>query len=702
MSDLTGFFAPRGVVVVGASAAPGKMGAAMADSLRAFPGRVALVNSRGANGMYTSVGEAVAADAAPLDLAVLCVPAAATAAVLGEAAAHGIGSALVCAGGFGEAGEVGIAYDRQVRDAVAKTGIRLVGPNTSGFFVPARRLVASFAPGAADLPDGSIAVVAASGGVNHAVSFRLARAGAGLRVGIGLGAALDVGQVDLLDHLAEDPHTSVVALHLESVVDGPALLAAVDRITRRKPVVALVVGRNDVAEFARSHTGALATSWRTARALLAEAGAVIVNDEEQLVDAAIALSGRRLAPNPSAGVGLVTAQAGPGLLIADAVHTAGADLPRLGERTQETISGLLPPLTFQANPVDTGRPGPTLGEVVRTVAEDPNVAAIGVYALVEPVIDLPGAVGEAALPDNVPVVLGVDGTAAELDEVLSKASAVALPAVVGPTSLARGLVALVQDARHQFRRGGEHLPPPAAVVVEDVTVPWDENRAKNLLETMGVRAPARRRCTDRKQAHQALAELGGPVAVKILDTEVLHKTDLGGVFLGVTSPAELDRSLDALDAIGAREYLVEAMAAFGVDLLVSARRDPVFGPVVLLGSGGTTAEVLADVTIRAAALSTRTAETMVDDLAARDLLFGWRSGPTLDRSELARILRTLGSVLLANPELGEIEINPLRLTAEGLYALDAVVLPRMRETGLSVHSGHDEGGRNGEHSGADQ
>jgi acetate---CoA ligase (ADP-forming) len=190
---------------------------------------------------------------------------------------------------------------------------------------------------------------------------------------------------------------------------------------------------------------------------------------------------------------------------------------------------------------------------------------------------------------------------------------------------------------------------------------------------LGVAVPPRRVCEDRSAAHRALAELGGPVAVKLLDAAVLHKTEVGGVRLGVRTPAELDEALDALEAIGAERVLVEAMAPPGVDLVVGARRDPVFGPVVLVGLGGTVAEALADVAVRVAPITPDAAAAMVEELAGRALLDGWRGGPVLDRAALGRFVAALGALLAAHPHLQDVEVNPLRVKADGLVALDAVI-----------------------------
>jgi len=671
MHSLAPLFAPRGVIVVGASSSPEKLGAVMAQSLAHYPGHVELVNSRGETGMHTSIAEAAAAIPQGPDLAVLCVPAAVTAQALRDCAVNGVQAALVCAGGFAEAGGAGVGFARELDATLRETDIRLLGPNTSGFFVPRLNLRASFVPGVAELEAGSVAVVAASGGVNHALAFQLHRAGVGVSLAVGIGAGTDITAPDVLDYLISDEQTRAVALHLETVTDGPALIDAVSRLSAVKPVVALIVGRNDVSEFAESHTGALATTWRSVRAVLKQAGAVIVEDEIQLVSAVTALAGRRLAPKADPGVGLITGQAGPGLLMADALHSGGVTLPRLAQDTQDVIASMLPPLTFQANPVDTGRPGPGYEKIVSAVAADAAIDLVAVYGLTEPVTNLPLAVAESGAAETIPFLIGVDGPDEDLVRARLSAREHDLPLITGPTSLAHGIRALVDDARAQFERA---QAPSGGFAWPDLEGPWDENRAKELLGLLGIATPTRRSCTTRAGAHAALSHLGGPVAVKILDADVLHKTEIGGVHLGVDSFDSMERALDGLEATGAREFLVEAMAPLGVDLVVGVHRDPVFGPVVVLGLGGTAAEIFADISVRSAPLSARAAEGMPGELQARELLYGFRSGPMLDTPELASILIRLGDALISNDDIAVIEINPLRLTHTGLIALDAVVI----------------------------
>ena len=335
----------------------------------------------------------------------------------------------------------------------------LLGPNTSGFIAPPPA-DASFVPGAAAVTAGPVAVVAASGGVNHALAYLLTEAGVGVSLAVGGGNAVDVTAADILCYLAADDDTRVVALHVESVPNGPELVAAVRNLAARKPVVAVVVGRNDVADFARSHTGSLATSWRTTRCVLGHAGAVLVDDERELTDAVAALSALRLPPAADPGVGVVTAQAGPGLLHADGLRGAGVAVPALSPATVSALGDLLPPLTYQANPVDTGRPGETFAAVLRCVAADPAITLVSAYTLSEPdVLDLPAAV--AALR-TWPARCRTGGPAEEIRPQRDALRRLGVPVMTSPAALTTAVRTLAEDARAQLvpRRPGRR---PASI-----------------------------------------------------------------------------------------------------------------------------------------------------------------------------------------------------------------------------------------------
>jgi acetyltransferase len=347
-------------------------------------------------------------------------------------------------------------------------------------------------------------------------------------------------------------------------------------------------------------------------------------------------------------------------------------VPELGQDTVDVLATLLPPLTYQRNPVDTGRPGPEFGAALAAVAADPRIDLVAGYALDEPgAVDLVTALG--GVDAGVPVVFGVGGAGAAVRSTRAGLRAAGIAVVDGPSAVACAIDALVRDAAARQRAADPVVTTPRAPVAVP-SGPVDEAAAKDLLDALGVPTPLRRACGDRAAARQALADLGPGLAVKILDASVLHKTDIGGVHLGVRTEADLEAALDALEAAGAPRFLLERMSPSGVDLILGARRDPVFGPIVLLGLGGTAAEVTADVAVRVAPLSVAEALAMPAELAAAALLDGWRGGPRVEPDRLAEIVVALGALLASTPHLAEIEINPLRVTADGIVALDAVLL----------------------------
>lgn len=667
MSALAPLFEPKGIAVVGASADPAKAGHQLLRVLSGYPGPLYPVNPRGGEILGLPAVPSLA-EVSGVDLAVLAVPPPAVPAALAECAAAGVRAAVIVAGGFAETGQEGRGLQGQAVRIAREGGIRLLGPNTSGFVNPAAGVFASFVPAAATLRGGPVAVVAQSGGVNHALAFALQAEGVGVSLAVGLGNAADVDIAAVLDHLALDRATRAVALHVEGVEDGRALADAVARTTPDLPIVALVVGRADVGDFAHSHTGALSGSWAVTRAALEQAGAVLVDDSTELVDAVCALAVRRLPPAACTRIGVVTGQAGPGLLLTDALRSRGVIVPELTTVTRARLAELLPPLTYQRNPVDTGRPSPTFPQVLEAVATDPVIDATIVYALAEAEALDPLDLARRPQP---PAVFVTGGPRDEVAPVTAALRDAGIAAATAPERGAAALAALVADARARARRA--ESPAVAVAHVDLPAGPLDEDQAKQVLDGLGIATPRRRACAGRSEAHAAAEALGWPLVVKVLDPAVLHKTESGGVVVGVTQRAHLDR---ALDSIAAPRVLIEQQAPAGVELLVGARRDAAFGPVVLVGFGGTLAEALGDVVMRLAPVGHGDARAMLDELRLQPLLDGFRGQPTVDRDALAAVIVGLAAFLADQPSVQDIEINPLRATGDGLLALDCVVVRR--------------------------
>jgi len=676
-TPLERLFAPTSVAVVGASGGPGKAGNQAVLALEGFRGEVFPINPKADEILGHRAYPSLASLGRPVDLVLFAIPAAGTPGAVREAIECECGGGLILSGGFAESGEEGARIQRELATLVAASEFRVLGPNTAGFVNRGLPLTASFVPSADRIPAGEVAVVAQSAGVNFTVAFLLANLGYGVSCAVGLGNAIDVGAADVLEFLADDPGTKAIALHLEGVKEGRRLYETLDRVTRKKPVVALTVGRQDVAEFARSHTGNLIGSFELRASALRQAGAVVVESTEALAEAAAVLSLGRLAPKRAAGIGIVTAQAGPGLLMLDQLKSRGVSVPLLSASTLARIREMLPGMTYTKNPVDTGRPGPSFGDVLSAVVGDPNIDAVIAYALNEPAALRPERVLPALAERTAkPIVFGTLGPRDEVAPVVDTLRAHGIHVAESPEELGRAAAVLAEDAARQVRldrsdargslNGNLELPETC-----------DEYTAKQVLRAIGIGTPRGVVCESREAALAAFQKLEKPVVVKIVAPQVEHKTEIGGVKLDIADAASLNSALDALDAVpldSARGYLIEETAPPGLEVIVGAVRDASFGPTVMVGLGGTLAEALADTQVRLAPLTTADAREMLDELRGAALLDGFRGSPSLDRSKLAETLVRIGDALCDHPSIRELEVNPLRVYPEGVLALDALLV----------------------------
>ena len=323
-NDLTALFRPRSVAVIGASSSPDKLGNAAVRSLRDFPGSVYAVNPRADGDIEGRPAVASVSDLPEVvDLALFCIPPQFVAQSITACTDVGISAGIIYAGGMAESGEEGVRHERELAEAARLGGLRLLGPNTSGYLDPGAGICMSFASDVDQSPAGDLGIVAQSGGVNLTLGWMAAREGLGVTLAAGLGNAADVDSADVIDYLAADARTKVILLHIEGTENGRRLMEAVAAAVERKPVVALKVGKSDVGDFAASHTGALIGSWQLARSALEQAGAVVVNDTVEMIDAAHMLSRHRLPANRTPGVGLVTGQAMPRQHVSGVDHLDG-------------------------------------------------------------------------------------------------------------------------------------------------------------------------------------------------------------------------------------------------------------------------------------------------------------------------------------------------------------------------------------------
>jgi acetate---CoA ligase (ADP-forming) len=678
ISTLDRLFNPRSIAVVGASNDAYKAGYQMVYALRHFPGALYPVNPRADEILGFKVYPTLAAVGRSVDLVIVTIPAEGCAGVLMEAGEAGVGGALIISGGFGETGGAGRSVQNEILSICRRYGIRLLGPNTAGFGNPRAGVSANFAPWIGELKAGPVGVVSQSGAMNLILASVIHNQGLGISLATGIGNGADVGVTDVVEYLTEDPDTKVIALYLEGVHEGRRLYEGLCRATEKKPVVVFPVGQADIAEFAVSHTGNLMGSFPLKKAALKQAGAVLVSSSNDLVDAVNLLSRVRLKPDPNPGVGLLTGQAGPGMVIADYLRSHSVNIPKLGASTVERISTAIPPMTFTRNPVDTGRPGPTFREVFLAMAEDPAIDVLITFAIHEPaVIDPLALFREMKEKTTQPLIFGTAGFSEHVSPTQKELAAINIASFVSPDRTARATCALVEDAKAVHRRGrlGEYpVHPPVIDALK--TVP-DEAVAKSILETLGIRTPARVVCGTHQEAKTGLLDLRGPCAVKILSPGIIHKTDVGGVHLDIRTEEQLLSALKEIDVIetpGKKRYLLEEMAPEGLEIIIGAANDPGFGPTVLLGLGGTAAEALHDVVMRLAPLDLLDALDMIAELKTSVLFDGWRGGPAYDKREVAETLLKIGHFIHHHSEIKEMDLNPVRVHEKGLTVLDAVII----------------------------
>lgn len=426
----------------------------MVYALREFPGELYPINPKANEILGFRVYPSLTAVEGSVDLVILTIPAKGCARVLTEAGENGVGAALIISGGFGETGGDGKTIQDEILSVCRKYGIRLLGPNTAGFQNPKAGVFANFAAWVGQLKEGPVGVVSQSGAMNVILASLLHTEHLGISVATGIGNGVDVGVAEVVEYLADDPGTKVIALYLEGVREGRRLYEAVRYATEKKPVIVFPVGEADVGEFAVSHTGNLMGSFALKKAALAQAGGVVVSSSNDLVDAANLLSKVRLKAHPDPGVGLLTGQAGPGMVIADYLRSHSVRLPELEPSTVERISRLIPPMTFMRNPVDTGRPSPTFRDVLLAMAEDPGIDVLVTFAVHEPaVIDPVTLFGEAKEKIRQPLVVGTAGFPEDVLPVQEELEKIDIASFSSPDRTARATWALVEDARGAYRRG---------------------------------------------------------------------------------------------------------------------------------------------------------------------------------------------------------------------------------------------------------
>lgn len=704
--NLDFLFAPASVAVFGASPREASVGGTVWGNLRSgdFKGPILAVNPK-----YRRLGgEPVYASASHLpcvpELAVICTPPDTVAGLIGELGARGTRAAVVLTAGLS-------AQHKQAMLAAARPHLlRILGPNCVGLLVPHLGLNASFAHAPA-LP-GELAFVSQSGALITAMLDWARARGIGFSHFVSLGEHADVDFGDMLDYLASDPKTRAILLYIESIESPRKFMSAARAAARNKPVIVVKAGRSHQGQrAAASHTGALAGSDLVYDAAIARAGMLRVDTMQQLFIAAETLT--RLRGNRCDELTILTNGGGAGVMAADAASHARIKLAELGARTLERLDALLPPNWSHGNPVDIIGDAPVERYVktLEALGDDPGAAAV-LFIHAPSAIVASADIARALLPraasrpaSLLSCWLGEDAVA-EARRLFRQAG---LATYDTPEDAVRAFAMLVAYRRNQAQLL-EAPPAGASPQRDDVGAARSlidaalaqgrdmltEPEAKGVLAAYGIPVvPTRSVAADPELAVQAAQAIGWPVALKILSPDITHKTDVGGVVLDLASEHEVREAATTMLARVRRArpqaridgFAVQAMLRrrHAQELIVGASVDPVFGPVILFGQGGTAVELVADRALALPPLNAPLARALVQRTRVARLLGGWRDTPPADLDALHGVLVAVSRLLADLEQVVELDINPLVVGPEGASALDARVRVSAARPGGAAH-----------------
>ena len=693
VAALRTFLSPQSVAVVGASRHRGGIAGEVFHNLLAagFNGPVYPVNPK-AEVVQSVVAFSTVEDVpGQVDVAVVVVPAPEVAEAAEECGRKGVRGLVVLSAGFGEVGEEGRERQRELVEICRRHGMRLIGPNCMGILNtnPEVRLNATFAP---SFPEaGRVGFLSQSGALGLAVIDRAQSLGLGLSSFVSVGNKADISGNDLIHYWEDDPDTDLILLYLESFGNPRKFARITRRVGRAKPIVAVKSGRSQAgARATSSHTGALvAASDVTVDALFHQAGVIRTDTLSEMFDVASVLANQ---PAPEGRrVGIVTNAGGPGVLCADACEAEGLEIPALPEEARSAMAAFLPADASTANPVDMI--ASATGEDYRRAVE--IVAGSGVHALV--VIFIPPLVTR---PEDVAAAVrdaadAVDGHIPILSVFMSSAGVPPelaggrrrIPAFAFPEEGARALARAVRYG--EWRQRPEGITPQledvrtdeaAAIIAEglDGGPRWlGPDRVAGLLSCYGIPLAESRVVGSPAEAGAAAEEIGGPVALKAVAPALIHKTEANAVHLGLEGASAVEAAArdmaERVAAAGHRveRFLVQRMVPAGVEMLVGVVHDPLFGPVVACGAGGTAVELLKDVAVRITPLTDIDAGEMVRSLATFPLLTGYRGSPPADVAALEDVLLRVSTLVEAHPEIAEMDLNPVMVTPSGAAVVDA-------------------------------
>ena len=685
------FFNPRSVAVIGASRDAEKLGYAVVRNLieSGFARERAVypINPKADEILGLKAYPSVRDVPGAVDLAVIVIPYHLVSQALRECGEKGVPAVVIITAGFREAGHEGLMREREIVEIARQYKMRVIGPNCLGVIDTYTPLNASFAAGTP--PKGPINFTSQSGALGTAVLDWALSGRMGFSKFVSLGNKADVSEIDLLQAWADDPNANVILAYIEGVPEGQRFIEVARVASKKKPIIAVKSGVTQAGSRAvSSHTGSLAGSEQAYAAAFRQAGIIRAHTMEEMFDYALAFAYQPLLKGDR--IAIITNAGGPGILATDAIERCGLQLARLENETIKALESYLPDAASAANPVDV------LGDsaadryqfAIDTVSRDPNVDGILVILTPQAMTDIPGtaqAVADLSDRVDIPVIacfMGEKEVSRGID-ILTRRGVPNYPFPERAVSAFRAM-AEYRRAQAQPLPNFEHIEADTAAVAAVFEKARAEGRvtigdfeAREVLRAYGLRIPETRLAATPDEAVQIAAEIGYPVVLKIASPDILHKTDVGGVRVGLRSAQEVRDAFELMVyragryVPGARIWgcTVQEMTPPGLEVLVGMNRDPQFGPLVTFALGGIYVEILKDAAFRIAPFSREEAEQMLEEIRARALLDGVRGRPPVDKAAIVDALLRIGQLVQDFPEIVELDINPLMVFEQGQGAV---------------------------------
>jgi len=691
-------FDPKTIALIGATEKEGAVGRTILDNLlRSKERKIFPINPHTSKILDMESYPSITGVPEHVDLAVVATPARSVPVVVEECGQAGVKGIVIISAGFKEIGKEGTQLESEIDRIRKKYEMRIMGPNCLGFVRPVLGLNATFLRG--NPPPGNIAFISQSGALGSAILDWAVSAGIGFSMFASLGSMIDVDFGDMIDFLGDDQATRSILIYMEGVGNARKFMSAARAFARRKPIIILKPGRfAESARAAHSHTGAMAGDDRVYEAAFRRAGAVRVGEIAELFDAAKVLDSKRLPAGPR--LAIVTSAGGPGVMATDALIHLGGEMAELSEESMKKLNAFLPPYWSKANPVDLLGDA-TVEKFTKALTiclDDPMVdAVLVIYVPMDsaPSTQLAQAVADSAKTASKPVIATWMG-ANDVQEGRHIFIENNIPAYDTPEEAVRTYVNMCKYKRHLDQLyetpdeltahkapAKDHLKELLKMALKEGRTLLNEEESKDFLMSYGIPVTKAHVAQGPKAALDMAEKLGYPVVIKIVSPDISHKSDVGGVIMGIDSNTALKEAYEKLmqrvkkrapEATIMGVAVEKMIIDVDYELILGSKKDKDFGSVILFGMGGTMAEFIKDFSIGLPPLNRTLAKMLIQDTKVYKMLQGFRGKPAADFEGLEEILVNFSNLIVDFPQLAEIDINPLAISNGKASVLDARII----------------------------